>query len=102
MRGAWSIACSPTDVLNGLAIAVEALRDARDAACSFLVLQRSLDAVARRVAQVRLWGGRVEGLDDASAWLRTTIAGSPALSEPAAGGLREDLLRLVDRVRGDG
>jgi hypothetical protein len=102
MRSANPATGSPTDILNGLAMAVKGFRDAPDAAYRFPRLARSIESVAERVAGVRRRGGQVHGLEAAASWLRSALEESPALSGPDGGPIRDEMLALLARGWGGG
>jgi hypothetical protein len=90
---------SATDRIHALVITIANLKDGPDAAYRFGSLARSLEAIGDRVKSVHRHGGRVDGLAESLAWLRRTIGESPALAEPAAEGLKAELLILARRIR---
>jgi hypothetical protein len=102
MRSANPATGSITDVINGVADQLKAMDDPVGIEYHFGRLSRALEACAARAARVRRQGGSVAGLDASVRWLDQVIRDHPGLAGPAAEGLKGELLRLVDRVRGLG
>jgi hypothetical protein len=62
----------------------------------------ALKSCTARAAGVRHSGGSVAGLDASVRWLDQVIRTHPGLADSAAKGLKAELLRLGDGVRGGG
>jgi hypothetical protein len=99
MRTTSITAGSITDIVNGVAAQLKGLDDLVAIERSYLRLHGALQNCAVRAATVQRHGGRIPGLAASAWWLDQVIHDHPGLADPAAEGLRSELLRLVDRVR---
>jgi hypothetical protein len=102
MRSSNPAVGSITNVVNVVAAQLQGLDDRVAIERSYLRLHGALQNCAVRAATVRRHGGRIPGLAESAWWLDQVIHDHPGLADPAAEGLKAELLRLVDRVRGGG
>jgi hypothetical protein len=91
---------SITDVITGVTAQPLVRDDLVAVLHSFVRLRGALAGCAVRAATGRRRGGSVAGLDASARWLAEVIRDHPGLADPAAEGLRSELLRLGDRCRG--
>ena len=89
-----------SDRVHAVAIQLRGLEDLRQVEYRWGRIVRSLEDLAACVARVRRRGGRPPGLDAAVGWLEAVIRHHPALAGPGGEELREELARMIDRLRG--
>jgi hypothetical protein len=87
------------DQLNAVAITLRELENLPAVAWRWGRVVGALEDVVRRLSVVRRQGGATASVAGPVAWLEATVRDHPAMQEPGAEPLREELLRLADRIR---
>jgi hypothetical protein len=90
---------SIVDRLNAVAMTLQECEDLPVVAWKWGRIVRALELIVDRAAVIRRRGGSLANLAGPLTWLDQVVRDHPALQEPGAEPVAEELQRLIDRIR---